>query len=106
MATWTGSQAVRRLSFPTKVESPSPLWTTLYCSIARPLAIEQYNAMIFRSPVNPDKITESLIQLSSPLFEIRDALVIPVPALIRYAVALLPTGLCASRLNRQGAGPP
>jgi hypothetical protein len=54
------------------------------------LAIEQYNAVILSSPVNPDKITEFLIQIMATLSSDRDALVIPVPALILPAVGATP----------------
>ena len=47
--------------------------------------------MSLRSPINPNKIMKALIQ-DSLLCLIRDALVIPVPALIRVRSALLPTG--------------
>jgi hypothetical protein len=46
-------------------------------------AIEQYNTMRLCSPVDPDKITKSLIQDCLLFFYIRDAFVITVLALIR-----------------------
>ena len=53
------------------------------------LAIEQYNAVSLRSTINSNKITEALIQNSLLCF-VRDALVIPVPALIGPADGATP----------------